>query len=234
MATISHVTNAGPRKPTLSAGWRHVWELPIRLTHWVNALAIVFLFATGLFLASPPSNLWMGNVRQLHFVFAFVLLVSTGIRIYWFFAGNNYARSGFPFVWRLSWYRDVFQQVIEYMHLQRGHVHIGHNSLAGFSYVAFFAMSGFEGVTGLALYSESSPGGFWDRVLGWTIPLLGGSFRVHMWHHLVAWLIVVFVVFHIYIVLYDAQLYKDCLIESIIAGPKFYEPGDQDADKWIS
>jgi Ni/Fe-hydrogenase 1 B-type cytochrome subunit len=55
-----------------------------------------------------------------------------------------------------------------------------------------------------------------------------------MWHHLVAWLIVVFVLFHIYIVLYDVQLYKNGLVDSIIAGPKFVEPGDHDADKWIS
>ncbi len=110
------------------------------------------------------------------------------MRVYWFFVGNNYARSGFPMFWKFSWYKAVLQQVIDYLQLDRGHIHIGHNSLAGASYAAFFAMCGFEGVTGLALYSESNPGGFWDHITGWTIPLLGGSFRVHMWHHLVAWL----------------------------------------------
>ncbi len=231
MATIAQTTNAAANS---SGGWRYVWELPVRLTHWVNALAIAVLFGTGLLITSPPQFLWMGQVRMLHFAFAFVLLVSAGIRIYWFFAGNNYARSGVPLFWRPSWYKAVFQQVIDYMHLDRGHIHVGHNSLAGASYTAFFAMSAFEGVTGLALYGESNPGGFWDRMLGWTTPLLGGSFRVHMWHHLMAWMIIVFVVFHIYIVLYDAKLYKNGLVDSIIAGPKYFEPGDHDADKWIS
>ena len=230
MATIAQTTNAG----SSSGGWRYVWELPVRLTHWVNALAIAVLFGTGLLITAPPQFLWMGQVRMLHFIFAFVLLVSAAIRIYWFFVGNNYARSGVPMLWRLSWYKAVFQQVIDYMHLDRGHIHVGHNSLAGASYTAFFAMSAFEGVTGLALYGESNPGGFWDRTLGWTTPLLGGSFRVHMWHHLMAWMIIVFVVFHIYIVLYDAKLYKNGLVDSIIAGPKYYEPGDHDADQWIS
>jgi Ni/Fe-hydrogenase 1 B-type cytochrome subunit len=111
---------------------------------------------------------------------------------------------------------------------------MGHNALAGFSYLGFLAMCGFEGVTGFALYGESNPGGFWDRVFGWTAPLMGGSFRVHMWHHLFAWLMIVFVLFHVYIVLYDVFLYRDGLIDSIIAGPKWYEEGDHDADTWIS
>ena len=172
--------------------------------------------------------------REIHFIAAYALTFSIILRAYWFFVGNNYARSGFPMFWKKEWYKAVFGQVIEYTKLDRGHIHIGHNSLAGASYAAFFAMCGFEGVTGMALYAESNPGGFWDRLLGWTIPLLGGSFRVHTWHHLVAWLIIVFTMFHFYIAIYDTQLYKNGLIDSIIAGPKFYEKGDHDADKWLS
>lgn len=232
MASIAQ-SNLPPVRPE-AGEWRNVWEFPVRLTHWINAVAISVLFTTGLFIAFPPIYLWMGSVRKLHFIFAFVLLVSAGIRIYWFFVGNNYARSGVPMFWRFSWYKAVFQQVVDYMHLERGHIHVGHNSLAGASYSAFFAMSAFEAATGLALYGESNPGGFWDKTLGWITPLLGGSFRLHMLHHLVAWLIIVFVIFHIYIAIYDAALYKNGLIDSIIAGPKYFEPGDHDADKWIS
>jgi Ni/Fe-hydrogenase 1 B-type cytochrome subunit len=208
----------------------------------VNAIAIFVLFATGLYIASPvlapagaaANHFVMGDVRLLHFAFGFALLIGVAIRFYWFFVGNNYARSGFPMFWKASWYKAIFQQMIAYTKLERGHVHIGHNSLAGASYAAFFAMCGFEGLTGMALYSESNPGGFWDKLTGWCLPMLGGSFRVHTWHHLVAWLIMVIVLFHIYIVLYDVSLYRDGLVDSIIAGPKFVEPGDHDADTWIS
>jgi len=241
MASIAQ-SNVPGRNPELIAGRRYVWEAPIRISHWVNAISIGVLFLTGLFIAEPVafpngeaySHFLMGKMRLLHFAFGFALLLGVALRVYWFFVGNNYARSGFPMVWKFSWYKAVIRQVIDYMKPVRGHIHIGHNSLAGFSYAAFFAMCGFEGVTGLALYSESNPGGFWDRMVGWTTPLLGGSFRVHMWHHLVAWLILVFVIFHLYIALYDSWLYKNALIDSIVAGHKFYEPGDHDADKWIS
>ena len=239
MATATHHI---PQGSELHYGRKYVWELPLRLSHWVNAIAIFVLFFTGLFIATPVltplgetyRTFWMGRMRELHFLFGFALVLGVAIRAYWFFAGNNYARSGFPMFWKLKWYKDVIGQVIEYMHLERGHIHIGHNSLAGASYVAFFAMCTFEGVTGMALYGQSNPGGFWDTLVGWTIPLLGGSFRVHTWHHLVAWLIVVFTLFHIYIVIYDTQLYKNGLVDSIIAGPKFYEKGDKDADTWLS
>jgi len=233
----------GPGVIPQPAPLRYVWEFPIRLTHWVNAVAIAVLFVTGLFIATPfigppPgeafNNFLMGRMREFHFIFGFALIISVFIRAYWFFAGNNYARSGFPMFWKLSWYKAVIGQVIEYMHLDRGYVNIGHNSLAGVSYAAFFAMCGFEGITGMALYSESNRGGFWDRVLGWVTPLLGGSFRVHMWHHLVAWLIIVFVVFHLYIALYDAYLYKNRLIRSIIFGEKQPIEGDKDANTWLS
>lgn len=145
MATIAQTTNAPPRK--------YVWQFPIRLTHFANLLAIVVLFLTGLFIASPiskpageaASTFVMGRMRELHFAFGYVLLLAIAIRVYWFFLGNNYARSGFPMFWRFSWYKAVIKQVVDYMHLERGHIHIGHNSLAGASYMAFFLMSLFEG-----------------------------------------------------------------------------------------
>src|SRR5438270_1954092 len=150
MATIAHTTNAPPVERR-----KYVWEFPVRLTHWVNAIAIAVLFLTGLFIAAPSmtpageasNHFVMGRMRELHFIFGFALLIAIAIRVYWFFVGNNYARSGFPMFWKLSWYKAVIQQVIDYTHLERGNIHIGHNSLAGASYVGFFAICAFEGVT---------------------------------------------------------------------------------------
>jgi Ni/Fe-hydrogenase 1 B-type cytochrome subunit len=221
----------------------YVWQIPVRVTHWINAISIAVLFFTGLFVATPffksPSgeafnNFTMGRMREFHLIFGFALILGVLVRIYWFFVGNNYARSGSPMIWKISWYQAVIRQLVSYTKLERGHVHIGHNSLAGASYAALFALCGFEGITGLALHGESNRGGFWDTMLGWTTPLLGGSFRVHMWHHLAAWFIVIIAFFHIYIVLYDAPLYKDKLLRSIIFGEKTSIKGDKDATTWIS
>jgi Ni/Fe-hydrogenase 1 B-type cytochrome subunit len=89
-------------------------------------------------------------------------------------------------------------------------------------------------VTGMALYGESNPGGIWDSLLGWTAPLMGGWYRMENWHLMAAWFIVLIAIFHIYIVVYDSQLYKDNLIRSMIFGEKTSIEGDHDANTWIS
>jgi Ni/Fe-hydrogenase 1 B-type cytochrome subunit len=222
---------------------RYVWEWPIRIWHWVNALAVTVLFLTGLYISWPllaPAgeayrNLVMGTVRKIHFLFAFVFFINFVWRIYWFWMGNNYARSGFPFFWRWRWWKDLFRQVFDYLKLERGHVHLGHNSLGGLSYTIFVILVGWAQIlTGFALYSEGNPGGFWDRIVGWVIPLLGGSFQVHMWHHLFAWSFVVFAILHIYIVFYDGLQYRNGLVTSIVSGEKFYREGDVDHETWVS
>jgi len=222
---------------------KYVWQLPVRLSHWINVLCISVLFLTGEYIVHPqlsPSgepwrNFLMGRARQLHFTFAFIFLVSFLWRVYWFWMGNNYARSGFPFVWRRSWWEDLRAQARQYLRLDRGHVHLGHNALAGLSYTIFVIALGWAQIlTGLALYSESSPGGFWDHAAGWIIPLLGGSFRTHMWHHLFSWGFLIFAVIHIYIVIYDSSQYNNGILSSIVSGHKYYEQGDLDHDRWLS
>ena len=42
-----------PSSLRLIAGRKYVWEFPIRLTHWVNVIAIPVLFFTGLYIATP-------------------------------------------------------------------------------------------------------------------------------------------------------------------------------------
>jgi Ni/Fe-hydrogenase 1 B-type cytochrome subunit len=222
---------------------RYVWQWPIRWWHWINALAVTVLFSTGLYIASPRlapageafGNLVMGTVRQVHFLFAFIFMLNFLWRIYWFWMGNNYARSGFPFVWRRNWWGDLFRQLGDYLRLEHGHIHLGHNALGGLTYTIFVIFLGWMQIfSGLALYSESNPGGPFDRLFGWVIPLAGGSFQLRMWHHLFAWGFVFFAILHVYVVLFDGEQYKNGLVASMASGEKFYKEGDLDADRWVS
>jgi Ni/Fe-hydrogenase 1 B-type cytochrome subunit len=224
-------------------GRKFVWEFPVRLCHWVTAVSIVTLFATGLFIAYPVAtsdgepyqNFLLGRVREVHFLAGYALLFSFLLRAYWFFAGNKYSRSGVPLFWRRNWWAALGRQVREYMGTARGAVRLGHSSLAGLSYFVLVGMLGCAQIaSGFALYGETNPGGFWDRLFGWVIPLLGGSFRARMWHHTFAWGFVIFVILHLYIVIFDSVRYKNGLISSMVSGDKFYEEGDLDSDDWAS
>jgi len=224
-------------------GRRQVWELPVRLTHWVTAASITVLIVTGFYITYPVGtsngepyrNFLMGWFREAHFIAGYALLFSFIVRGYWFFAGNKYARSGVPLVWRKSWWKSFFGQIVEYLGKVRGPVTLGHNSLAGFSYFTMVGCLGlFQIVTGFALFGETNKGGFWDRICGWVIPLLGGSFQTHVWHHFAAWGFMIFTLVHLYMVLFDSVRYKDGLISAIVSGDKFYEDGDLDNDDWVS
>jgi Ni/Fe-hydrogenase 1 B-type cytochrome subunit len=220
----------------------YVWQLPVRVTHWVSATCISVLFLTGLYIAnpvfSPEGEAWrnflMGWMRKIHFTAGFIFAVSWMARAYWFFFGNNYARSGFPMFWRAQWWRDLWRQLWEYLKLKRGPVHLGHNALAGLSYsVGVVFLGAFQIATGFALYSQDAPKGPMNRIFGFLLPLLGGPFSVTGLHLLAAWLIASFVILHVYIVLYDSTQYRNGLISAIITGRKFYQKDDVVQDTWL-
>ncbi|MFN3840806.1 MAG: cytochrome b/b6 domain-containing protein, partial [Cyclobacteriaceae bacterium] len=77
-----------------------VWQLPVRVYHWLNALCILTLIATGFYIGNPlailsgkeASDLYMmGTIRFIHFLAAHVFFFNFAFRIYWGFVGNKYA-----------------------------------------------------------------------------------------------------------------------------------------------
>ena len=51
----------------------YIWQLPVRITHWVNALCITTLFLTGLYIGRPiltssgePANHFLMGHRSLN------------------------------------------------------------------------------------------------------------------------------------------------------------------------
>jgi len=214
----------------------YVWEAPIRLTHWVNALSLIVLFSTGLYIAHPvftgSGEAWntfvMGRVREVHFAAGYVFAVALALRFLWFLLGNEHTRSGIPRPWSPEWWRAFLGQGIRYVTLDVGAPPLGHNAMAGVSYAVFMGALGFAQIlTGFALYSQSTPGGFWDGLVGWVTPLLGGVYNTAMWHHLFAWGFALFVVLHIYIVVLDSREYKNGLAGSIFSGYKFRRKGQK-------
>lgn len=145
---------------------RYVWQWPVRVFHWVNAICVAGLFATGLYIANPKlapagkawHNLLMAKVHLVHYTMAYVMLVNFLWRSYWFWMGNAYARSGFPYVWSPRWWSDLFRQARDYLRLERGHIHLGHNSLGGLMYTIFVIGLGWmQLLSGFGLYSEADP-----------------------------------------------------------------------------
>ena len=78
----------------------YVWEWPVRVCHWFIAGSIAVLAVTGLYIANPgpittglaSQRSLMGLAKLIHYSTAIVFGIAVISRIWWMFAGNNYAR----------------------------------------------------------------------------------------------------------------------------------------------
>ena len=207
-----------------------VYEAPVRLWHWVNALCITVLAVTGYLIASPPPSLHgeasahfeMGYIRFAHFAAAQIFVVGFLFRVYWAFVGNEHARQLFILpVWRAAWWREMIGELRWYLFLEKTpKKFIGHNPLAHFFMFVFVTIgSTFMICTGFALYGEGEGAASWQsHLFGWVIPLFGGSQAVHSWHHLGMWGIVCFVMLHVYGGVLEDIMSRQSLIGSMFSG----------------
>lgn len=209
----------------------YVWELPVRIFHWVNALCIIVLAATGYLIGNPQAIFsaneayqqnWFGWVRFTHFATAYIFLFNIVFRVYWSFVGNEYSRwyNYIPFrkeqfknIWEVTT-TDIFQ-----LHLHRK-LFIGHNYMASFSYFILLLVSLLSVITGFALYASMSDF-FLPHLFSWVIPLFGGDAWVRQWHHILMWVMIVFTLIHLYLVFYHDAFEGRGTTSSIIGGWTF-------------
>ena len=202
----------------------YVWQVPVRLTHWVTAACIVILSVTGGYIADPflipPGGSVMTTIRAIHMAAAFTFLASGVVRTYWLLAGNRWARWS-AFI-PTSWYQatEVFRQAGFYMFIRKEIPKVlGHNQLAAGAYLVLFFLLLVETVTGFALDgllgSEPGATGF-----GWLVGLLGPQL-VRVIHHLSMWLILAIALFHVYSCILGDHIEKNGLLSSIVSGYKF-------------
>lgn len=212
-----------------------VWELPVRVFHWVNVLAVIVLTITGFIIADPPAILSnaeatdlhsFGIVRVVHFTAAYIFFFNMILRIYWSFVGNQFAswRAFWPFgkkMWNNFWH--VLK--IDVMLLNEDEpdfkkISIGHNSVAALSYLALFFIALVSVFTGFALYADMSE--WWlPNLFQWVIPLFGGDFMVRTVHHIAMWAFILFSLVHVYLVFYHDWLEGRGEVSSMFGGYKF-------------
>ncbi len=212
---------------------RYVWEWPVRITHWINALCIVVLAVTGIYIGNPfllapsPDAFVMGWVRFIHYVFAYLFTVSMVARIIWLFIGNQHASWKAFVPWAFSKGRENMWGTFKYYTFIEKKVPyvVGHNALAAAAYSLVFALFLVQIVTGFALYGQYQPGSFWDVIFG---PLFGlfSSPGVRLTHHVVTWLLIGFAIHHIYSAWLMDIKEKNGTLSSIFSGYKFMNPED--------
>lgn len=209
----------------------YVYELPVRLWHSLNALCIITLAITGFLIAYPvysvggeaSEHFVMGYIRFIHFSAAYILTIALLFRVYWAYAGNEHARQiMMPPLLNKKFWSGVWHEILWYGFIDKQpRKYLGHNPLA-LLIMHFVLVWGtvFMIITGFAMYGEGTGQGSWQFALfsSWVIPLFGQSQDVHSWHHLIMWVIICFIIVHIYVAVREDKLSRQSILKTIVTG----------------
>jgi Ni/Fe-hydrogenase 1 B-type cytochrome subunit len=213
----------------------YVYELPLRLWHWVTALCIVVLAITGFLIGHPLPSMpgeasgyyVTGVIRTIHFTTGEIMTVALLGRAYWAIVGNPQARHLFylPLANR-KWWEGVWFELRWYMFLEKvPRPYIGHNPLAQLAMVTIFlSLQVCMIISGFAMFAEAMGHGSWQHDLfGWVITLMGNTDSLHVLHHLGMWGLVSFVILHVYSATRDDVMSNQAIISTMINGNRTYE-----------
>lgn len=217
----------------------YVYEAPVRIWHWTNALAIVVLMVTGYLIGAPLPTMGTGEaydqfifgyIRFAHFAAGMILTVGFFGRIYWAMVGNHHAKQLFYVpIWRASYWREVWFEIRWYLFLEKApKKYVGHNPLAQLAMFCFMTLGlSFMILTGMALYAEGAGlGSFFDKAFGWVRYLVGDSQTLHTIHHLGMWWIVIFMIIHIYVAIREDIMSRQSMVSTMISGHRTFKDDD--------
>jgi Ni/Fe-hydrogenase 1 B-type cytochrome subunit len=206
----------------------YVWEIPVRVTHWLIALSIVVLSVTGLYIGrpfiavGPGPHFVMGWMKLIHFYTAYVFMAAVVARLIWMLTGNRYAHWD-KFIPARAERRRAFWPTLKFylFAMRKPPGFVGHNPLAGATYTLVFGLYFVAILTGLTMHGVSADVG---SPLGWfasLAPLMGGLQIARWIHHVVMWLLLGFAVHHVYSSVLMSTIEANATVESIFSGYKF-------------
>ena len=109
--------------------------------------------------------------------------------------------------------------------------YVGHNPLAQLAmWITNVVLTIFMICTGFALYSQGTGAGSWaDTMFGWVFVIEPSSQAVRMWHLTGMWLMLAFVIVHIYMVIRADIMSRQNGISVMIDGiRRFKDDGPRD------
>jgi Ni/Fe-hydrogenase 1 B-type cytochrome subunit len=211
----------------------YVWELPVRVYHWVNVICIIMLCLSGYLIGDPlvlgghleaSSSFFFGKIRFIHFFFSFLFFFNYIMRTYWAFVGNKYSRWYNYIPYKRRQWKEIWAVLkVDIMQVKHQNIEsVGHNSLASFTYLIVFLLFLMQSLTGFGMYAAMSDGWF-PKLFAWIVPVLGGDEMTRHVHHILMWVFIIFSMIHIYLCFYHDYVERRGVTSSMIGGWKFIE-----------
>lgn len=163
-----------------------------RLSHALNLLNFIVLIVTGMMIHFPSVGMNMNLVRNLHFIFAYILIINGIVRFYYSFFGKYGDYKDFLFT--KADLKNLIPQLKYYLFLGK-HPHTRkYNPPQILAYFCLLLMGICMIYTGLILL-------FPQTFLAFSLFTLG---TIRLIHYLFTWLFIVIIMIHIYLAVSEA------------------------------
>jgi thiosulfate reductase cytochrome b subunit len=215
---------AGPQSEAAAPsrrGWILIHPLVVRITHWINAFAIVCMVMSGwqIYDASPIFNFvfppwmtlgdWLGGGIAWHLAALWLLVVNGLVYISYGFASGHFSRDFFP----LS-ARQVLLDIRSALTFNLKHTPGVYNAVQKLLYVAVLLLGVLAVISGLTLWKPVQ--------LPWFAWLLGGYPTARVIHFFAMSGIVGFVIIHVALVIIVPRT-----LPTMITGRARLRPGEE-------
>ncbi len=227
------------------SGYQRVKRMTLfmRLNHWVVAVCMVAAVITGLYIGHPyyqtliaepaVDKYVMAWNRWVHFMAAIIFDVSSIVIAYLYFFSRfeKPYKKLIPNGQNIKEFWEVFVNLITFNRVKR--FDSSHeDSFHVVFFTVFHLMLAWMLLTGLQLYVHglgsgmSSIGKWWPAMLhwatDWTVVVTGGSLMdVRVSHHLTMYYILIWIMFHIYYIVWRTIFWREGDISIVFGGYKF-------------
>lgn len=215
----------------------------MRINHWVVAICMVAAVATGLYIGHPyyqtliaepaVDKYVMAWNRWVHLMAAIIFDVSSIVIAYLYFFSRfeKPYKKLLPTGKNIAEFLAVLMNLLTFNRLKR--FDSSHSDSFNTVYFAIFhLMLAWMLLTGLQLYvhglesGHSSIGDWWPALLhlatDWTVAVTGGTYMdVRISHHTTMYLIIAWVMFHIYYEVWRTIFWQEGDIAIVFGGSKF-------------
>lgn len=195
----------------IRAGWRRVlvWDLPVRLFHWITVALILTLYLTQRF-----------NMMDWHILAGEALLALVIFRLIWGFVGSETARFSHFVGHPIHAVRHLL-----HFHHREPHSGIGHNAAGGWMVVLLIALVFLECLSGVYVNNDVANEGGWSEVVPAWFSDLVSNLHTWLWEAILA-----AVILHVCVVAAYAAVKRHDLVRPMVTGCK-YLPADLSAPR---
>jgi Ni/Fe-hydrogenase 1 B-type cytochrome subunit len=206
-----------------------------RWQHWVRALSIVILTITGFYLAVPfitptpsaqPDNFTYSLYRSWHIIFGFILTWVILYKSYMFIKGREHQmeRDAIKDIFNIKiWIEQIGYYLFINKHPKLSGVY---NPIQFMAYAGFYFMMFLLIITGFVLYVHvyhEGLGGFLYAPMRIFEVMMGGLAMVREIHHIAMWGVLIFILGHVYMAVFNAVHGKEGAMDAIFSGIKWHK-----------